>query len=327
MKRFAVIGAGLSGLVVARELSPDYDVTVFEKSRGFGGRMATRYESGFEFDHGAQFFTARTTEFKDFLLPLRQCGVVATWCGQFVELNRDAVTSSRYWDERNPHFVGTPRMNAVGQRLAADLRVRRSTTVTRLQDASGAWRLFDSGGEDLGLFDWVVLAMPAAQTAALAPDDSSLRKLAMTRNMRACMALMLGFAEPLPLSWQAALVRGADISWVSVNSSKPGRPGPFTLVVHSTNAYADANYENKRDSITEHLLAEASAVTGVDCEAAALCQLQRWRYANVDKQQGPVFFLENERRLAACGDWFRRGRVEAAFNSGYALVQELRRSL
>lgn len=327
MKRIAVIGAGLSGLVVARELSPDCDVTVFEKSRGLGGRMATRYDSGFEFDHGAQFFTARTTGFKDFLLPLQDAGVVATWCGQFVELNRDEVVSSRYWDERNPHYVGTPRMNAIGRHLAADLRIQRNTTVTRLKNETGGWRLFEGGGEDLGFFDWVVLTMPAAQTAALVPDDLRLREVATDIDMRACMALMLGFAAPSPLPWQAALVHGADISWISVNSSKPGRPTPFTLVVHSTNAYADANLDTESGSVTNHLRTVASELTGLDCKTAAFCQLQRWRYANVDKQQGPAYFMDGDSRLAACGDWFRRGRVEAAFNSGYGLVQALKRSL
>lgn len=327
MKRIAVIGAGLSGLVVARELSFEHDVTVFEKSRGFGGRMATRYDSGFEFDHGAQFFTARTAEFRDFLAPLAEAGVVAAWCGRFVELNRNDVLSSRFWDDSNPHYVGTPRMNAIVRHLAVDLRVRRNTTVARLQDVSDGWRLFESGGEDLGFFDWVVLTIPSAQAAALAPGDSAVRELAATVVMRACMALMLGFTTPLSLSWQAALVRGADISWVSVNSSKPGRSGAFALVVHSTNAYADANYDKERDTITDHLLAEASEVTGLDCETAALCRLQRWRYANVDKRHGPAFFLDGERRLAACGDWFIRGRVEAAFNSGHALAKELKRCL
>ena len=42
MKTIAVIGAGLSGLVFARTLNADTKVVIFEKSRGFGGRMATR---------------------------------------------------------------------------------------------------------------------------------------------------------------------------------------------------------------------------------------------------------------------------------------------
>jgi predicted NAD/FAD-dependent oxidoreductase len=70
MKRIAIIGAGLSGLVLARRLGDIAQVTIFEKFRSVGGRMATRYAHDYEFDHGAQFFTARTLEFREFLQPL-----------------------------------------------------------------------------------------------------------------------------------------------------------------------------------------------------------------------------------------------------------------
>ena len=66
--RIAVIGAGISGIYVAKELSKFAQVTVFEKSRGFGGRMSTRTRDDFEFDHGAQYFTVKSNEFNDFLL-------------------------------------------------------------------------------------------------------------------------------------------------------------------------------------------------------------------------------------------------------------------
>ncbi len=324
MINVAVIGAGLSGLVVARELTDDHRVTVFEKSRGVGGRMATRYANGFEFDHGAQFFTARTTNFRLYLQRLIDRGIVATWYASFAELERDEIVTQRDWDDDYPHYVGVPRMNEIGKHLAADLDVCRNTTVGKLERESGGWCLSDSGGADLGRFDWVVLTMPAAQTAALAPAGSRLREHCNSARMRACFALMLGFDAPLPLPWQAALIRGANISWVSVNSSKPGRPEPFTLVVHSTNAFADANIDSNLDALAAQLLAETGEVLGENVDTAKFCRLQRWRYANADNHEGADFFVDETAQLAACGDWFNRGRVEAAFTSGFGLAQKLK---
>ena len=65
-------------------------------------------------------------------------------------------------------------------------------------------------------------------------------------------------------------------------------------------------------------------VAGIDCDQASFCQLQRWRYANVDKQTGPACLVDAEMQLAGCGDWFRRGRVEAAFSSGLEVGVKLR---
>ena len=56
MPSVAIIGAGMSGLAAARVLSDaGYAVTIFEKSRGVGGRAATRRRAGFIYDHGAQY--------------------------------------------------------------------------------------------------------------------------------------------------------------------------------------------------------------------------------------------------------------------------------
>ncbi len=52
---------------------------------------------------------------------------------------------------------------------------------------------------------------------------------------------MLGYEQPLELDFDAALVKGFDISWISVNSSKPSRDNNYTLLVHSTNKWAQEN--------------------------------------------------------------------------------------
>ena len=54
MTKIAIIGAGLSGLTAAHDLKEHANVTLYEKSRGVGGRLATRRAEPFSFDHGAQ---------------------------------------------------------------------------------------------------------------------------------------------------------------------------------------------------------------------------------------------------------------------------------
>ena len=64
MKHFAIIGAGMAGISAARTLvQAGHRVSVFEKSRGAGGRMATRETPFGNFDHGAQYFTVRDPRF------------------------------------------------------------------------------------------------------------------------------------------------------------------------------------------------------------------------------------------------------------------------
>ena len=323
MARVAIIGAGLAGLTVARQLDRKAGITIFEKSRGVGGRMATRYDADFEFDHGAQFFTARTPQFRQFLGPLIDAGVVANWPASFVELRGSTVTAARRWDDDYPHFVGAPRMNEIGKYLARGLDVRLQTRVGAIEKSALGWQLWSESGAELGCFDWVVLTAPAAQAAALGEHIPNLDAACAAATMHACFALLLGFEERLALDWDAALVRESDISWISVNGSKPGRSNRMTLVAHSTNAWADAHVDQDAGDVQEHLVGQLARVLPVDVSGAVVTRLHRWRYANLDRRRGPAFFLDRISRAAACGDWFIRGRVEAAFTSGFALAREL----
>ena len=125
------------------------------------------------------------------------------------------------------------------------------------------------------------------------------------------------------LPWQAALVRDADISWISLNSSKPGRPATTSFVVHSTNAWADEHLDAPADDVRSHMLEQFSSVAGVDLARVCHVDLQRWRFANLPRQQGSACFVDADSNIAACGDWFIRGRVEAAFSSAIALLKTI----
>ena len=67
---YAVIGAGITGITLANLLQKKVKLTVFEKSRGVGGRMATRRAEPYQFNHGTQYFKIENKEFKDYLQPL-----------------------------------------------------------------------------------------------------------------------------------------------------------------------------------------------------------------------------------------------------------------
>lgn len=242
---------------------------------------------------------------------------------QFAEFDGARIVAQRAWSDDYPHFVGTPRMNSIGDSLSAGLDIRYETTVTVIKPSNAGWALCDDANNEFGGFDWVVLTAPAPQTAALSRGFPAVASLCGERQMLGCFALMLGLAEPLDLPWQAALIHNADVGWIAVNSSKPGRGAP-TLVVHSTNAWADAHLDDDWDSVRAHLLETASLVSGTDLSAAAdHSELHRWRYANIARQTGPKCMVDDAAHLAVCGDWFVRGRIEAAFTSANELSDKL----
>ena len=95
-QKIAIIGSGLSGSVLAYYLQKSTSVSLFEKSQGVSGRMSTRSFADFEFDHGAQFFTARSNKFNEFLLPYLEDRTVVEWKPKILTLKRVKIPSSAY---------------------------------------------------------------------------------------------------------------------------------------------------------------------------------------------------------------------------------------
>ena len=321
MVKIAVIGAGLSGLTVAHRLQSVADVTLFEKSRGVGGRIATRYADPHRFDHGAQFFIAKSQAFRDFLQPLIEQGVVQMWHARFAEFVGSDMLRCSQWNEEKPHYVGVPGMNAIGKYLAADLSIQTQTTVARcIHD--GRWQLWDDHDQHLGHFDWVVVTTPVSQAIDLIPNDVVSAWQLSEVHMQACFSLMLGFVETVDLPFDAALVREADISWISVNSNKPGRDKAYTLLVHSTNAWADRHIDDNQADVRAYLSEQTHRVTGLDVSQANYVDLHAWRYANIGRQHRSIA-IDTHKQIAACGDWTIQGRVEAAFTSASAIADKM----
>lgn len=322
MTRIAIIGAGMAGLSLAHQLPSDHDITVFERADKAGGRMASRTAGPFVFDHGAQFFTAKSDAFKTFLAPYIESGVLARWDAAFAEFSGPIVTCRRQWDDEFAHYVGTPDMNALPRAMAKTLTIQYDCSIDEIHHDGTAWQLF-SGKQLQGEFDWVVSSLPAKQSAALFANHTTLLNKLPVNLMRPCYALMLGFDKAQDLDWQAAHVKEADISWMTVNSSKPGRSSSFCMLVLATNAWTQANFELDLNAAGAHLLSEVERIAGINRHDLVHQETKRWTYVNLPKQFVANAYFDKNRQLAACGDWCIQGRVEAAFNSADWLAQQL----
>ena len=165
--KIAVVGAGLSGLVVAEKLQSVGTVEVFDKSRGAGGRMSTRYAGDYEFDHGAQYFTARSDAFRAFLQPLIDDGTVREWPATIAEYEAGSLVSATS-EHATPLWVGAPRMNSIGKALARRVSVSLDTPIASATRDSAGWSLRSAGDETFGPYELLIYATPAPQTLALA---------------------------------------------------------------------------------------------------------------------------------------------------------------
>lgn len=320
----AIIGAGISGIAAAQELAGTANVCVFEKSRGLGGRMATRRAGDYSFDHAAQFFTARSSEFRK-QIDAAGNEAVQAWTPKVITIERGQKPYKREWFE--DHFVGVPGMNGMLKVMAEDLVINFSARIGHMEKQADLWRLYDDQHNHLGDFDWVVCTAPVPQALDLLPDSFSHRSLMTEVEFSPCFALMLGLEQAPALNFNAAMVKNDPISWISVNNSKPERQEGISLLVHSDNHWAAANLEADQEFVISQLMTCLAELTGIQTDNTDHIALHRWRYARVEKSLAMDFLLDEQNNIAACGDWCRGNRVEDAYLSGQRLGKELRRLL
>jgi renalase len=324
----AIIGAGLSGLTLAEKLQDRASITIFEKARGIGGRMSTRYTDDFQFDHGAQFFTARTKGFKDFLRPYIDEGTVQEWSPKVVTLELGQKPYKRDWFE--PHYTASPKMNMLCKAIAAKHDVRIKSKIEKLRKTPEGWLLTDDTATQHGPFDWVISAAPAPQTAALFPADFTQYADLSTATMQGCYSLILGFKEDLKLNWNAAKVKNSPLGWIAVNSSKPSRETGYSLLVQTTNEWAETHIEDDQDHVRGTLMKELEHLIERPIHNAEYISLHRWRYANTlvldnqdEKEHKAHHLIDRALNLAACGDWCLNGHVESAYLSATSLAENI----
>ena len=324
MTKIAIIGAGLSGLSAAHLLKNQASITIFEKARGVSGRASTRRSKPYFFDHGAQYFTIRTNPFKDFMQPLLDQGIIERWNARYVKFNGNQIIERKKWVDDEPRYVGAPGMNQVAKHLAQDLNIHVNSKITSLEH-EGKWKLIDEQGDQYSNFDWVICTAPSPQVVELLPKSFAYHNDIKNIGMKASFSLMLGFESRFPLEFDAAHVIHSDLSWIAVNSNKPRRSDHFTLVVHSSEEYAQEHIDDNLEKVMQHLISETSYIIGHNVSSANYQTIHRWRYAtNVKKYQAGTIFLDKEYKLAASGDWCLGGRLEGAFTSAYNLSLKMK---
>ncbi len=330
--RVAVVGAGIAGLVAARTLSDHgLDVHVFDKSRGIGGRMATRrIDDVIRFDHGAQYFTARDERFTRQVHSWIHDGIVAPWHGRVVQLNKGEVVAEKSSTSR---YVATPGMSSLGRHLAIGLNVTCETLVKELRptdDKYGErWHLLDESESDLGGFDYVIVNAPPAQSLPLLRPHSPLAMNIEPVTMSPCWSLMIQVETIAAIPFDAAFVDDSSLAWICRNDTKPGRAkcDPACWVLHASAKWSTDHLESSAEDVTVHLQQAFAECIGVGIAKLRCLAVHQWRYAIPATTLDRDCIWDPATKLGACGDWCGGPRVEGAYLSGAAIAGSLLRDM
>jgi len=307
-----VIGAGISGLVAARELARhDVDVRLVDKGRSVGGRLATRRIGDARFDHGAQFFTVRTPAFQRCVDDWIERGLVHVWNHGF-----DG-------DDGHPRYVGSAGMNSLAKDLARDLEVETSTMAFTVRGGSGVERwdvVIDDASVRTG--DAVILACPIPQSIALLVDSGVELggPMALTAYDRT-IGLLATLDGPPSIGVSGGVQDGDDVfSFVGDNAAKGVSAEP-AVTFHANPAWSEEHWDD--DDLADRLRAAAEPWLG---DASIIeAQVKKWRFATPREVWPDPCWSTADDSIVLAGDVFAGPKVEGAHNSGLAAAHALLR--
>ncbi|TVQ69515.1 MAG: hypothetical protein EA363_09495 [Balneolaceae bacterium] len=335
--KIGIIGAGLSGLVAGRVLAAaGHDVIVFEKSKGYGGRMATRRidgDSAFRIDHGTPYMTGTSGGFRTFLGELEEQGLITHWSDRLSCYTDGQILPELPGRDPQPMYVAPDGMNSIGKYLGRRLdiyfeeKVGGITHIGGSRTAKSPW-MINSASINVFEADAVIIATPAIQAYGLvstAQDEFDLRKMITVLDdisYSSTISMMAGYGERIPAEWKAILCDHPVISWICNEASKRDFSGDMNLVVHTTDKFAREMAETEDTVRMESkILKELGNILGSWAARPEWLQSHFWRY-HLPKKSLDMPFLESEDDLAPIalvGDYFQGRSMEAAYLSGMKL--------
>ena len=320
-----IVGAGLAGLALARELTrAGQRVTVLDKSRGVSGRSSTkRLENEIKIDHGARFFTARQPQTLKFVQEGLDAGWLAEWTRSIPKWEAGKVTQE---GGGHPRYAPPAGMNTLGRELARDVTVQTEAQVTRLSTAGNGWQAECRDGRTFQARS-VFLNIPAPQIVPLLTgtdiDVSPFRAV----QIDPCWAVGAVLNTDVQgADWPALRVQGHPaLDWIAREHTKRAAGHPPALMLHASANWTRAHLQVSKEEAAASLLDMArEMVGGLD---VAQSFAHRWLYATPTTRFAEGYGWLPEQQIGWCGDWCTPDahgpRVEAALMSGWGLAGEL----
>jgi renalase len=296
-----VVGAGICGLTIASHIP---NCVVWEKSRGVGGRLATRRTDTHRFDHGAQYYTLQID--------------ITTIHDKWV-----AGQVSRPWFADK--WCGVAGMTSLAKDLATTIDIRLETRLTRLVQNDDSWLAETTDGKREP-FDCVILTCPLPQAMEIA-DHSQLAYEPSLRQVQYAQALVGLFEvknqSTFPSGHSGYLEPQSRTIFSLSDQQRKGISQQPAWTVVMRPEFSAMNFDHNDDSTLDEIEA---ALKEIDpAFIAQNRQLKKWRYSHPLQTAASMFHIvQQQPKLLFAGDAFGGASIVGAVRSATSVIKYLK---
>ncbi len=321
MSSFCVIGSGISGATIANLLNKKHTVDLYDKARGLGGRSSfKRLDNLRGFDHGTQYFSPKTIEFKRFTKKLIEKKILKIWGG-----NHKFLSDKKKENKKHVKVIGKKGNNDISKYLLKNVRCYFQSELKKINFQNRKWNLVFNDGE-IRNYENLILTCPFPQLKKLSKKyikNSFIReKIKMDANITILIEI-----KKTNLGYSSFLFNDRILGWAGYENSKKRFKSKSDLwTLQSTFNWANKKInQNKvlKKTNAKILIDKFFKLTGIKQTKILFSLNHGWKYSSNSKPLKLKSYWNSRLNLGVCADWFNGPRLESGWISANDLYKKI----
>ena len=308
-KNIIIVGAGIAGLMCAQRLTKSgLSVSIFDKSRGVGGRIGTRRIENGIFNHGA----SQIPNFR------KQAKIPA-----FVKDYFEKAISERILVPDGKSFTAFSSMKTLTSDLSLGIDIKKEIEIVGLKNKKvGIELLLGNNPHSLLHENILIFAIPQPQLVSLLKNDfQEISKLIEPAEMSASITGLFAFKEPLDQ------IKGGLENNNIIARHENSRLGQDLKLdcwtVHSKKVYGQNWCHLNKEEIKNRLLDDFKQLDFKNFSKPVYAAGHRWRYGFTKRSLNTDYIYDENNKIGVCGDWCKGNTVIDAAISGVSLAEKI----
>ena len=321
MSEFCVIGSGISGATIANLLSKKHSVILFDKARGPGGRASFKRINGKTgFDHGTQYISPKSKEFKRFTKILIKKKILKVWGGKHVFLN-----SKKKEDKKHLKIIGKNGNNDISKYLLKEINCNYQSELKKIYYKDKSWHLYFADGK-FKSFKNIILTCPFPQLKKLSKKFIKNSFLNKSIKMDANITTMIAIKKN-EISNSSYLFEDSILGWAGNENSKKRFKSRYDLwTLQSTFTWANKkinqNKENKKKN-SKIMIDKFFQLSNIKKTKIEYILNHGWKYSSNSKPFRIKSYWDPKKKIGVCADWFVGPRLESGWISAHDLFKKI----
>ena len=321
MSDYCVIGSGISGATIANLLNKKFQVNLYDKGRGPGGRASFKRVKGqIGFDHGTQYFSPKTIEFKKFTNKLIKIKILKKWSGNHIFLN-----SKKKENKKHIKIIGKKGNNDICKFLLKKVKCFYQSEVKKIYYKNKLWFLLFTDGK-IRTYKGVILTCPFPQLKKLSEkfinNTFIKRKLKMDANITVMIAIKKNKKSP-----SSFLFDDPVLGWAGNENTKKRFKSKYDLwTLQSTFKWANKNIDKNKKNLKKNskiLIDKFFKLTKIKKTKVIYSINHGWKYSSNSKPLKIRSYWDPQKKIGVCADWFIGPRLESGWTSAHDLFKKI----